>query len=101
MGNRVLVWRSGVGVRRDGAVVYAAGNGLSVASLAAVLADAGAVRAMELDINSEWTRFFTYDSPPSAAPGDIAGTKLTPDMRSSPNLYLESETRDFIALLAA
>ena len=99
LGNRLLVWRSGVGVRADGSVVYAAGNGLSVSSLAAVLADAGAVRAMELDINSEWTRFFTYDSGPGPAAG-VLGTKLVPDMRSSPSIYLEAETRDFIALLA-
>lgn len=101
LGNRVLVWRSGVGVRADGALVYAAGNGLSVASLAAVLADAGAVRAMELDINSEWTRFFTYESPADNRPADVIGTKLVADMRSSPSLYLEPETRDFIALFAA
>jgi len=100
LGNRLLVWRSGIGVTADGALVYAAGNGLSVASLAAVLVAAGSVRAMELDINSEWTRFFTYDSPDPAQPGAVVGTKLVPDMRSSPTLYLEPETRDFIALFA-
>jgi hypothetical protein len=98
LGNKVLVWRSGVGVTHDGALVYAAGNGLSVSSLARVLAAAGAVRGMELDINSEWTRFFSYDSPDPSQPSAVVGVKLVPDMRSSPNLYLEAETRDFIAL---
>jgi hypothetical protein len=98
LGNRVLVWRSGVGVTANGALLYAAGNGLSVSSLARVLAAAGAVRAMELDINSEWTRFFSYDSLDLSRPAALAGVKLVPDMRSSPNLYLEAETRDFIAL---
>jgi hypothetical protein len=100
LGNTLYVWRSGVGVTQRGALVYAAGNGLSVSSLARILATAGAVRAMELDINSEWTRFFSYDSPDPANPDAVSGTKLTPDMRSSPLLYLEAETRDFFALLA-
>jgi hypothetical protein len=100
LGNSILVWRSGIGVTAAGALVYAGGNGLSVASLAAVLADAGVVRAMELDINSQWTRFFTYDSPDPTQPTMAVGTKLVPDMRSSPNLYFEPETRDFIALFA-
>ena len=100
LGNTILVWRSGVGVTANGALVYAAGNGLSVSSLARVLAAAGCVRAMELDINSQWTRFFSYDSPDPAQPAAVLGTKLVPDMRSSPRLYLESETRDFVALLA-
>ena len=100
VGNRVLVWRSGVGETANGALVYAAGNGLSAPSLARVLVAAGAVRAMELDINSTWTRFFSYDSPDPAQPAAVAGTKLVPDMRSSPLLYLEGETRDFFAFFA-
>jgi len=100
VGNRIFVWRSGVGVTRNGALVYAAGNGLSVATLARVLTAAGAVRAMELDINSEWTRFFSYDAADPANPAAVAGTKLVPDMRASPALYLEAETRDFVALFA-
>ncbi|MBV8295588.1 MAG: hypothetical protein JO085_02025 [Acidimicrobiia bacterium] len=100
LGNRLFVWRSGVGVTRNGALVYAAGNGLSVASLARVLSAAGALRAMELDINSEWTRYFSYDSADPANPAALTGTRLTPDMRSSPALYLEAETRDFFAFFA-
>ncbi len=53
LGNQLLVWRSGLGVDRNGGLLYAAGPGLSVASLARVLAAAGAVRAMELDINTD------------------------------------------------
>jgi hypothetical protein len=100
LGNKVLVWRSGVGVTSNGALVFAAGNGLSAATLARVLVTAGAVRAMELDINSEWTRFFIYNAPDPAHPEMLEGTKLVPDIRSSPRLYLENETRDFFALFA-
>jgi len=99
LGNTVLVWRSGLGVTANGALVYAAGNGLSAATLADVLAHAGAVRAMELDINSAWVDFFSYSpaSPgkPSAA---ITATKLLPDMRPSTSNYLTASSRDFIAI---
>ena len=99
LGNKVLVWRSGVGVTADGALVYAGGNDLSAGSLARVLARAGAVRAMELDINSAWVDFFAYGP---AAPGqpaaDLTATKLLPDMGSSLNRYLSANSRDFIAI---
>ena len=100
LGNKLLVWRSGVGVTPSGALVFAAGNGLSAETLANTLVNAGASRAMELDINSEWTRFFIYDAPDPAHPETVVGSKLVPDMRSSPALYLEAETRDFFALFA-
>jgi hypothetical protein len=99
LGNKVLVWRSGVGVTSSGALVYAGGNDLSAASLAGVMARAGAVRAMELDINSEWVDYFTYAP---AAPGqpsaNLTVTKLLPDMRASLNRYFSANSRDFIAI---
>jgi hypothetical protein len=60
VGNAILVWRSGIGVDRFGNLIYAAGEDQSVGSLAETLAHAGAVRAMELDINSYWVSFITY-----------------------------------------
>jgi len=96
LGNRVLVWRSGVGITADGALVYAAGNGLSAASLADVLARAGAVRAMELDINSAWVDFFSYTPPTLVQP--LGVTKLLPDMHPSTSNYLTASSRDFVAV---
>jgi hypothetical protein len=95
--NKTLVWRSGVGVDAKGHLIYAAGNGLSVHSLADVLRAAGCVRAMELDINSEWTSFLSYTADPST-PGGTAGAKLIPDMRTSPNRYFIPSDRDFFAV---
>jgi len=99
LGNKLLVWRSGVGVTANGALVYAGGNNLSAGSLARVMARAGAVRAMELDINSEWVDFFAYGP---AAPGqpasDLTVTKLLPDMRASLSRYFSANSRDFIAV---
>jgi len=99
VGNRVLVWRSGLGVTADGALVYAAGNGLSAVTLAGVLARAGATRAMELDINSTWVDFFSYTpAAPGLPPADLGVTKLLPDMRPSTSDYLTASSRDFVAI---
>ena len=57
LGNQVYVWRSGLGVTADGALVYVGGPGLNITDLADLLARAGAVRAMELDINTDWVNF--------------------------------------------
>jgi hypothetical protein len=99
VGNAVLVWRSGVGVTADGAVVYAGGPGLSAYTLARLLARAGAVRAMELDINSDWVDFFYY-SPgrPGTPSGELTVNKLLLDMTPSTDDYLSASSRDCIAL---
>lgn len=95
--NATLVWRSGVGVDAAGHLIYAAGNGLSVKSLADVLRAAGCVRAMELDINSQWVHFFSY-TPDPAVPGGAVGTRLIPAMRASTDEYFQSSSRDFFAV---
>jgi hypothetical protein len=53
-------WRSGVGVTASGALVYTLGPGLAPLQLARLLARAGVVRGMELDINPYWPVFATY-----------------------------------------
>jgi hypothetical protein len=95
LGNAVLVWRSGVGVDRHGNLIYAAGNDQTVESLAAALRHAGAVRAMELDINSYWVSFITYGAPLAREPSN-----LLPEMSRSPSRYLEPDDRDFFAVYA-
>jgi hypothetical protein len=91
LGNAFYVWRSGVGVTRSGALVYVAGNRLSAGSLAVLLQRAGSVRAMELDINPQWTSFVTY-GPPGVE------KNLLPDMQRSPRRYDSTSTRDFITV---
>ena len=63
-GNAVYVWRSGVGVTADGALVYVGGPGLNITDLANLLVRAGAVRAMELDINTTWVNTRPLTRPP-------------------------------------
>ena len=100
LGNNLFVWRSGLGVTPDGALVYAGGAGLSVFTLANVLAHAGAVRAMELDINTDWVDFFYFHPAPGQAAAPVNGTKLVSTMAESTRRYFEPSSRDFIALFA-
>jgi hypothetical protein len=100
LGNGLFVWRSGVGVDAHGNLIYAAGNGLSVHSLAELLRRAGAVRAMELDINRAWVSFNVF---PHDANGQLVAdwaTKLLAGMKKPATRYLTPDDRDFVAILA-
>ncbi len=102
LGNKALVWRSGVGVDANGALIYAGGNSLSVLSLARTLQAAGAVRAMELDINTDWVSAYTYVNDPATDPNaPVIGLKLGGDMARGGDRYLQLGERDFFAFFAA
>jgi hypothetical protein len=93
LGNAVLVWRSGVGIDRHGNLIYAAANDMTVGSLATVLKRAGAVRAMELDINTYWTSFIHYRQP-----GAVGAANLLSTMDRSSQRYLTPDDRDFFGV---
>jgi hypothetical protein len=101
LGQKVYVARSGVGVTRTGAIVYAAGL-TNTRTLANVLRDAGCVRAMELDINPEWTiyDYFTRAAglTTKASTGPLTGHPLTPDESAGPDHFLATSARDFFAV---
>jgi len=103
LGDKVFVWRSGVGVTAEGALVYVAGPGLDAPSLAGLLVRAGALRAMELDINTDWVNMTVYTPAAAnapAAPGN--GSTLLPEMRGGTVRYFEPWwNRDFITMSAA
>lgn len=94
LGNRAFVWRSALGVTKTGALVYVAGNALSTRTLGQLEVSAGAVRAMELDINPEWTSFMSYTT---GTAGAAVPRKLTADEQGSARRYLRTSTRDFVA----
>ncbi|MCL4448373.1 MAG: phosphodiester glycosidase family protein [Actinobacteria bacterium] len=98
VGGNLLVWRSGVGVTASGDLVYAAGPGLSAYTLANVLAHAGAVRAMELDINSDWVNYFYFNHSLQQPASPINGSRLLPNMIRPPIRYFETTARDFIGV---
>jgi hypothetical protein len=95
LGNAVRVWRSGVGVDAAGNILYAAADNQTATSLAQILQRAGAVRAMELDINSEWVTFNFY-----GAAGANDAAKLLPGMTRDATRYLSPDDRDFFAVYA-
>jgi hypothetical protein len=96
----VFVWRSAVGVDANGGLIYVAGSGLNAQTLGDVLVRAGAVRAMELDINSTWVSYYLYDQVYPGAPNGVRGRKLLPDMQRGDDRYLRPGERDFFALFA-
>src|SRR5450759_2239440 len=96
VGNKTYVWRSALGIRKDGSLVFLVGATLSVRTLANIVHDAGAVRAMELDINQSWTNFITYTHPSN---GVAVPQMLTKDEHPNPYRYLQPSSRDFVAFL--
>ena len=95
--NLDTTWRSGLGITQDGQyLIYAAGNSLTVRSLAQALQQAGAYYAMQTDINGFYTRFVTYqpaDSP--KAPYPLVADKLLKEMSGDPALFMHPYDRDF------
>ena len=103
LGGRIYVWRSGLGVTANGALVYVGGPGLNITDLADLLARAGAVRAMELDINTDWVNFSTYQPATTTGAATPAnGAELLPGMTGTPGRYFQAWwARDFITMSAA
>lgn len=91
------VARSGLGIRADGELVWAAGEDLSVRALADALLHAGAVRAMELDINPAWVAGYAYARHPGSV---LAPIPLIPGQVGIPGQFLAAYYRDFFSVLA-
>ena len=91
-GNTFNVWRSGLGVTKDGALVYVGGPALSIADLANVLVRAGAVRGMETDMNTDWVIFATYSGPLNRAINGSTGVNMLNSQNSPGNAMLERPT---------
>jgi hypothetical protein len=98
LGGAYNVWRSGIGITRDGRLVYVYGPALDVRTLADLLKRAGAVTAMELDINPDWMSFMYYL--PKNHPGDPTPVNLLPNQLQSPYRYYSLSNRDFTVVFA-
>ncbi len=94
VGQAAYINRSGFGVTAAGQEVYVGGPALSVCTLGRLLADAGVVRGMELDINPNWVTGTYYHDNPTGPP---TGFLLFPGERTSPQHYLSSSSRDWFA----
>ena len=93
--NSAYTWRSGLGITAQGRLLYVAGNALSAETLGQTLQAAGAVMAMQTDINPNWVRAFLYQRD---ATGAWQITKLHPGMQGTGDEYLQSTARDFFYL---
>ena len=68
----------------------------SARSLGELLVRAGAVRAMELDINPDWVSGMWY----SHGSGGVLAHKLNPDAVRPAGRYFTVSSRDFVAVSA-
>jgi Phosphodiester glycosidase len=93
LGNAVRVWRTGAGIDRRGNLIYVAADDQTVVTLAKILQRAGAVRAMQLDINPEWPTLITYTHH-----GGIDPTKIVPNYQQPSTRYLVPDDRDFFTV---
>jgi len=93
LGGAVRVWRSAVGVDKMGDLIYLAAPAQTAPSIAQAIAHAGAVRAIELDINTEWPTFNTYGQGGGQDVSMLVPTYMQPSTR-----YLYPDDRDFFAV---
>jgi len=93
LGGVTRVWRTGVGIDRRGNLIYAAADGQTVITMAKILQHAGAVRAMEFDINPEWHTLITYSRHHGLDPKEVGPNPMQPATR-----YLVPDDRDFFAV---
>ena len=98
LGGGYYVWRSGVGVTARGRIIFVYGPALDVRTLAGLLKRAGAVTAMQLDINPEWTDFTYYR--PAGHPADPRPVPLLPGQYQPAARYYSVADRDFTAVYA-
>jgi hypothetical protein len=98
LGGGYYVWRSGIGVTADGRVIFVYGPALNVRELAQLLQRAGAVNAMQLDINPEWTDFMYYT--PGQTPANPSPAAVLPNQEASIYRYYSVFGRDFTAVYA-
>jgi hypothetical protein len=92
----ILVARAGLGITQSGQLVWAAGEQLSPAGLADALIAAGAIRAIELDINPDWVAGYLYVHHPSGP----TAVPVVPGQRGIAGQLLAPDSRDFLAVVA-
>ncbi len=99
LGGTFNVWRSGLGVTKDGAIIYVGGPAMSITDLANVLVRAGAVRGMQLDINTDWVQYSVFNGALNAPVTGANGVSLLNSMNGPPSRYFASWwNRDFFTM---
>ena len=99
--DEVYLYRSGLGLTKDGRLLYVCGRSLSAYTLARALQMAGAWYAMQLDVDEFHVAFITYDVQPNqgGGPPTVTGHKLLPNMRGFDTFFLKPFQLDFFYLV--
>jgi hypothetical protein len=90
-------WRSGIGTDARGNLIYIAGQGLTLATLATAMQHAGIREGMELDIHSYMVSF-NIEQP--TAKRAITSRRLLGSMNSPADRYLHDDQRDFFYVVS-
>jgi hypothetical protein len=90
-------WRSAIGERADGSLVYIGSPGLTAQAMADTLISAGVKRAMVLDMNNWWVAGFYFKHDASGAP---LCHKLDPNIQEGCDRFLNRYKRDSLQFLA-
>ncbi|MEI8080882.1 MAG: phosphodiester glycosidase family protein [Actinomycetes bacterium] len=89
-----LAWRSAVGQRKDGSIVYVGSPGMSADALADAMVNAGVQRAMTLDMNNWWVAGFYYQQTANG----LKCSKLDPAIQEGCDRFLNRYKRDSFAV---
>lgn len=95
LGGGASVARSALGEDAQGNLLYAGSMSSIPAAMASALVSAGAVTAMELDINPEWVQLAFSATPGGPLSPGVPGQNRPADQ------YLQGWTRDFVTVLSA
>jgi hypothetical protein len=95
LGGGELTARSAVGIDARGDLLYAGSMSALPSDMARALVRAGAVTAMQFDINPEWVQADTAASPGGPLSAAVPGQNRPADQ------YLTGWTRDYVTVLAS
>ena len=91
-----FTWRSGLGTDAAGNLIYVAGQGLTLATLANAMRQAGIQEGMELDIHAAMVSF-DIEHPQGST---VSSKRLIESMTSPADRYLIDDQRDFFYVVA-
>jgi len=90
-------WRSAIGERADGSLVYIGSPGLTAQAMADTMISAGVQRAMVLDMNNWWVAGFYFKHDASGQP---LCHKLDPNIQEGCDRFLNRYKRDSLQFLS-
>ena len=94
--SQTYTWRSGIGITSTGNILYAGGNNLTPTTLAYALKTAGAVDAMQLDINPAWVSFNFFTNNPQTR--GLRSIPFMKDAQDRSRQYIHGHSKDFFYL---